>query len=304
MFPIAAFPDYALLDSGGAEKLERFGPLVLRRPDPQALWRPHLEASAWAAADLCFERDLESGGKRGTWRARAKAPALARASEPRWEIGWRGVRCVIQPTPFKHVGIFPEQAANWDLIERAAGCFGGAEPKLLNLFGYTGTASLVAARAGFAVTHVDASKTSLAWLRENLTASSMPADSVRIVLDDALTFALREVRRRARYAAILLDPPHFGRGPKNEVWQFEDHLTPLLEACRALLDERGFLVLSSYAIGFSPLAFQNLLAEFENGRAVADELALAQTAESATVRHLPAGFCARFVRGIDLDIAR
>ncbi|HTF86861.1 MAG TPA: SAM-dependent methyltransferase [Planctomycetota bacterium] len=304
MFPLAEFPDYALIDSGGGEKLERFGDLVLRRPDPQALWRPHRETSVWNAADLSFERDPESGGKRGTWRARPGAPAQARASEPRWQIGWRGLLCVIQPTPFKHVGIFPEQATNWDLIERAGACFAGSKPALLNLFGYTGTASLVAARAGFAVTHVDASKTSLAWLRENQTASGLPPDSLRIVLDDALAFARREVRRRARYAAILLDPPHFGRGPKNEVWQFEEHLAPLLEACRALLDERAFLVLSSYAIGFSPLAFLNLLSEFEGGRAVSDELALAEQRESGAPRYLPAGFCARFVRGIDLEIER
>ena len=303
MFSIAPFPDYALLDSGGGEKLERLGRLVLRRPDPQALWRPHLQAPAWDAADLSFERDPESGGKRGTWRAHGANP-IVRMKEPRWEIGWRGVRCAIQPTAFKHVGIFPEQAANWDLIERSAGCFVGAKSHLLNLFGYTGTASLVAARAGFSVTHVDASKTSLAWLKENVVASGMPADAIRIVLDDALAFAKREVRRKARYAAILLDPPHFGRGPKNETWQFEDHLAPLLEACRALLDERGFLVLSSYAIGFSPLAFQNLLAEFEGGRVIADELALAEERESGPPRFLPAGFCARFVRGIDLDIAR
>lgn len=303
MFPLAEFSDYTLLDSGHGEKLERLGKLVLRRPDPQALWRPHLDSPAWDGADLSFERDLESGGKRGTWRAHGANP-IVRMKEPRWEIGWRGVRCVIQPTPFKHVGIFPEQASNWDLIERAAGCFSGAKPHLLNLFGYTGTASLVASRAGFSVTHVDASKTSLAWLRENLTASGMPADSLRIVLDDALTFARREVRRKVRYAAILLDPPHFGRGPKNEVWQFEEHLSPLLEACRALLDERAFLVLSSYAIGFSPLAFQNLLAEFDGGLVAADELALAESRESGPARYLPAGFCARFVRGIDLDIAR
>ncbi len=304
MFPIAEFPDYALLDSGAGEKLERFGPLVLRRPDPQALWRPHLGESSWAAADLSYERDEASGGKRGSWRVRPGAAPLARAAQPRWEIGWRGVRCVIEPTPFKHVGIFPEQAANWDLIERAARCLPGEKPRLLNLFGYTGTASIVAARAGFAVTHVDASKTSLAWLGENVKASGLPADVVRIVLEDALSFARREVRRQVRYNGILLDPPHYGRGPKGEVWQFEEHLAPLLEACKALLDDSGFLVLSSYAIGFSPLAFSNLLAEFDGGRVVADELALLEARDTGPERYLPAGFCARFVRGLDLDIEK
>ena len=303
MFPIDTDLDYALLDSGGGEKLERFGTLVLRRPDPQALWRRHREPRVWDAADLSFERDPESGGKRGTWRARGSNPVAA-LPEPRWSIGWRKLGFEIRPTAFKHVGVFPEQAANWDLIERAAVCFAGEKPALLNLFGYTGIASLVAARAGFAVTHVDASKASLAWFEVNQQDSCMENVPIRIVLDDALAFARREVRRKARYAAILLDPPHYGRGPKGETWQFEEHLAPMLEACRELLAPRGFLVLSSYAIGFSPLAFSNLLAEFEGGRVVADELALAEERKSGAPRFLPAGFCARFARGIELDIAK
>jgi 23S rRNA (cytosine1962-C5)-methyltransferase len=302
MFQPLPFSDYALLDSGGGEKLERFGAVVLRRPDPQALWRPHLASARWDGADLSFERDPESGGKRGTWRARRGANPVALGEKPRWEIGWRGLRCVIEPTAFKHVGIFPEQAANWDLIERAAVSLGGGKARLLNLFGYTGTASLVAARAGLSVTHVDASKTSLSWLRENLAASKLPEDSVRIVLDDALAFARREVRRKSRYAVILLDPPHYGRGPKHEVWQFEEHLAAILEACGELLDERALLVLSSYAIGFSPIAFENLLMEFPSGRVHADELVLQEERGAGLARYLPAGFCARFVRGLDLDI--
>jgi 23S rRNA (cytosine1962-C5)-methyltransferase len=300
MFRHPEFPEYALLDSGGGEKLERFGALVLRRPDPQALWRPHRSSAEWERADLSFERDPESGGKRGSWRARGSNP-LARAPAPRWSMGFGGVRFWIEPTPFKHVGLFPEQAANWEFLQRAAPRLGAEQPRLLNLFGYTGVSSLVALRAGFAVTHVDASKTSLSWFGENQKESGLSAAPIRLVLDDALAFARREVRRKARYAGILVDPPHYGRGPKGEVWQFEEHIAPLMEACRELLDQRAFLVLSTYAIGFSPLAFCNLLAEFEGGRAVADELALPEERPAGPARFLPAGFCARFVRGFELD---
>jgi 23S rRNA (cytosine1962-C5)-methyltransferase len=206
---------------------------------------------------------------------------------------------VLRPTPFKHVGIFPEQAANWDFVERAAREFGGGERRLLNLFAYTGTASLAAVRAGYAVTHVDASKSSIAWARENLAASGLADDAMRLVLDDALAFAKREVRRGARYDAILLDPPHHGRGPRGETWQFEEDLAPLIDACAKLLAERAILVLSSYAIGYSPLAFENLLAELPGGRVRSDELALP---EESSPRFLPAGFCARWGRGLELDL--
>lgn len=302
MFPVVDFPDHGLLDSGGGEKLERFGKLVLRRPDPQALWRPHLAAREWESADLTFVRDPSSGGKRGTWRSRGSGSG-GRSEERPWSISWRGLSFELRPTSFKHVGVFPEQAAHWSLIERAGAALQGQRPALLNLFGYTGIASLAAARAGFQVTHVDASKTSLAWFETNRAASGLGAAPIRVVLDDALAFARRELRRKASYAGILLDPPHHGRGPKGEIWQFEEHLSPLLEACRGLLQPRGFLVLSSYAIGFSPLAFANLLAEFDGGRAVADELVLAEQRTDGVARFLPAGFAARFARGIDLDLA-
>ena len=149
---------------------------------------------------------------------------------------------MLKPTAFKHVGLFPEQAANWDWLANKARGLGDA-PRLLNLFAYTGMASIVAAQSGYAVTHVDASKTSLAWARENAAASGLAGDAMRVVLDDALAFARREVRRGSRYAGILLDPPHHGRGPKGETWQLEEHLAPIIEACGELLEERAFLVL-------------------------------------------------------------
>lgn len=299
-FAPSPFDDYELVDSGGGEKLERYGPIVVRRPDPQALWRPRASASEWDAAHLRFERDEESGGRRGRWIESRAAPPFARGEHAGWPIRWRNAVSVVRPTSFKHLGLFPEQAANWDWIVRARAEFDAPRPRLLNLFGYTGVASIVAAQAGYEVTHVDASKTSLAWMKENARASGLADDALRIILDDALAFARRDGRRGARYHGIVLDPPHHGRGPKGELWQFEDHIAPLVEACAALLESRAWLVLSTYAIGFSPLSLANLLAP-HGERLAAGELVLRERVEGAgEPRKLPCGFCARVWRGIEL----
>jgi 23S rRNA (cytosine1962-C5)-methyltransferase len=295
LFAQPELADHELLDSGEGEKLERFGEVVLRRPDPQALWRRGAPAGAWEAAHLVFERDPDSGGKRGRWRASPQAPDAARGTAP-WTVRWNGLAFLLRPTPFKHVGLFPEQAANWSWVEALAPRL-GARPRLLDLFGYTGAASLVAARAGFEVTHVDASKASLAWMGDNARASGTADGAVRIVLDDALSFARREVRRGARYDGILLDPPHHGRGPRGERWQLEEHLGALLETCARLVTERAFLVLSTYAVGLSPLAVHNLLAALGEGEVESGALALRET--GAGRRFLPCGSCARWWRGLD-----
>ena len=302
-FPHPALADHELLDSGEGEKLERFGPVVVRRPDPQALWRRRRSQREWEAAHLAFERDPESGGKRGLWRASPQAPREAQGREPAWKVRCGDAVCVVRPTPFKHLGLFPEQAANWDWLRAARPLLAAERPRLLNLFGYTGTASVLALRAGIEVTHVDASKTSLAWARENLAASGLAPESMRVLLDDALSFVQREQRRGARYHAILLDPPHHGRGPRGERWQLEEHLAPLVEACGLLLEERALLVLSTYAVGASPLAFANLLAELPGGRVAAGELAIPESGANGTPRLLPCGFCARFWRGVELGDA-
>ncbi|HED65141.1 MAG TPA: SAM-dependent methyltransferase [Planctomycetes bacterium] len=292
VFVHPAFPDHALLDSGGGEKLERFGRFTLVRPDPQAIWsraRPEL----WERADLVFERTSDRGGR---WKARSGAPKSLRGENAGWRIEYRGAGIEIRPTPFKHVGLFPEQAANWEWIrersarlERSAG-----RPRLLNLFGYTGVASVLAARSGLEVTHVDASRTSLSWMRDNMTASGLAPDAIRILREDALEFVRREVRRGARYEAVLLDPPHYGRGPRGEKWVFEERIAQLLGACARLLTDRSLLVLSSYAIGTSPLAMANLLGELGEGEVEAGELALP---EEGGTRLLPCGFTARWSRG-------
>jgi 23S rRNA (cytosine1962-C5)-methyltransferase len=292
IFEPCAFPDHALLDSGAGEKLERFGEVVLVRPDPQALWRRRLAGKEWQRADLVFVRESDRGGR---WQRAGKRTELES-----WPLEFDGARFWARPTPFKHVGVFPEQAPNWRwMLEKLGAAGEGA--RVLNLFGYTGVASLLARRAGAEVTHVDASRLALSWARENAELSGLGAEGLRWVLEDALAFARREARRGARYTGVLLDPPHYGRGPKGEKWQLETSLVPLLEACRGLLAEKSFLVLSSYAVGYTALSFWNLLDEFEggtveSGTVEAGELVLREEGERG--RPLPCGFAARWSRDL------
>jgi len=286
IFEQPVFEDYELIDSGNGRKLERFGHRILDRPDPQALWEPS-SSESWERADLRFERESDRGGR---WERPSRT--VARPTEAQWPVAFGEARLLIRPTPFKHVGLFPEQASNWvwvaEELERM-----GERPRLLNLFGYTGAGSVLAAKAGARVTHVDASRTTLAWVRDNLELSGLPADGIRIVLEDALRFVRREVRRGARYAGILIDPPHYGRGPKGEKWRFEFDIQALIREASKLLAENSFLVLSTYAIGFSALSLYGLLAELEGGRARTGELALVETRGD---RLLPCGSCARWQR--------
>jgi len=284
---------YELLDSGGGEKLERFGEVLLQRPDPQALWRPAHGRERWADADLYFVRESDRGGR---WEARRTAPPAARGKDARWPMAIGGGRFLVRPTPFKHVGVFPEQAPNWELVAALRDRFERPRPRLLNLFGYTGVASVLAAQARYEVTHVDASKTSVSWTRENAELSGLPSDALRLVVDDALGFTRREGRRKSRYSVVLLDPPHHGRGPKGETWQFEEHAAELVAALPAVLEERALVVLSTYAIGCSPLSLENLLCELGPGELESGELALAP--RDPALPTLPAGFCARWRRGL------
>jgi len=285
-FDFPGVDGYSLLDSGNAEKLERFGPFVLRRPDPQALWRPRLSQEEWNNADFNFVREDDRGGR---WKKK-------RSNQPiEWPLEVQGAQFRIHPTPFKHVGLFPEQASNWAWVEERRIQLGLERPKLLNLFGYTGAASILAAKAGWFVTHVDASKASLDWASANAKASDVASDGIRWLLEDALKFVEREVRRGNHYHGILLDPPHYGRGPKGEKWQFQDGIARLLDGCNKLLDSTPgtFLVLSTYAIGFSPMAFDNMLSEFGDGEVHSGELWIP---EGDGTRRLPCGFCSRWQR--------
>lgn len=294
----AAFPanlpeSYELVDSGEGEKLERFGAVLLRRPDPQALWRRQLPPQRWNAADLVFVRESDRGGR---WEVQRSAPPEARGKEASWPMAIGAGRFLVRPTPFKHVGVFPEQAPNWALVSALRERFGEKRPRLLNLFGYTGVASVLAAQAGYEVTHVDASKTAVGWTRENAELSGLPANALRLIVDDAVAFTRRETRRKAHYAVVLLDPPHHGRGPKGETWQFEEHVAALVAELPALLEERALVVLSTYAIGCSPLSLENLLRELGPGELESGELVLAP--RDPALRSLPAGFCARWSRGL------
>jgi 23S rRNA (cytosine1962-C5)-methyltransferase len=243
--------DYELLDTGDGEKLERFGKYVVRRPEPQAIWRKSLNEGVWQSADASFLRDTKSE-ERGEWRLKPSMPS-------RWSVGFdyknMHLRMRLALTSFKHVGIFPEQAANWmfiyDSIEELKSK-GIERPKVLNLFAYTGGATLAARAAGADVTHVDSVKQVVTWSRENMEQSSL--DGVRWIVEDATKFVEREVRRGNRYNAIILDPPAYGRGANGEKWVLEDDICNMLECCAALLEkEDAFLVFNLYSMGLSAM---------------------------------------------------
>ena len=253
------FPDYELIDSGDFEKLERFGRFVTRRPEPQAVWHRSLDESKWRElADASFLRTSSSkSDERGEWQCRRTMP-------DRWTVeysyGGMNLKMRLALTSFKHVGIFPEQAANWNFIhdriveqrER------GVAPKVLNLFAYTGGATLAARAAGADVTHVDSVKQVVTWSRENMEQSGL--EGVRWIVEDALKFVRREVRRGNRYDGIILDPPAYGRGANGEKWVLEENIAEMLECCAALLSpDHGFLVLNLYSMGLSALLARTAL---------------------------------------------
>ena len=243
--------DYALLDSGQGRKLERFGALTLDRPEEQAIWTPRLGSAVWGNADAIFTGDTDEEGA-GRWKRR---PGLAES----WTCKHEAIRFSCRFTSFRHVGVFPEQEAHWSFMrERLKVRMEGERRSLLNLFGYTGIASLVAAEAGAEVTHVDASKKAIAWARDNQALSGLEDKPIRWIVDDAQKFVAREVRRGKRYHGILLDPPKYGRGPKGEVWDLFQNLPDILRLCRELIEPGGFLILTAYAIRASFLSFDRL----------------------------------------------
>ena len=243
------FGDYELLDTGDFEKLERFGRYVTRRPEPQAIWRRSLAEEEWRRmADASFRRDARSD-ERGEWR-------LAPGMPDRWVVEYAYKRMRLRMrlglTSFKHVGIFPEQAANWNFIYDNCVRMRAEErtPKVLNLFAYTGGATLAARAAGADTTHVDSVKQVVTWARENMEQSGL--EGVRWIVEDALKFVQREVRRGNRYNGIILDPPAYGRGANGEKWILEDNIGEMLECCARLLEPCGaFLVLNLYSMGLS-----------------------------------------------------
>jgi 23S rRNA (cytosine1962-C5)-methyltransferase len=251
-----SWPDYELIDVGEGRKLERFGSVVVDRPEPQALWMKTAPPDVWAASDLAFEAPVDQDS--GRWTQRNAVPHA-------WSVQFGRVTALCRATSFRHVGVFPEQASHWRwIVERIENA---RRPlNLLNLFGYTGIASLLAAGAGATVTHVDASKKAIAWARENQLASGLDASLVRWICDDAKAFVRRELRRGRRYDAIILDPPNYGRGPKGEIWSLFDDLPLLLKDCRNLLsDDPSFILTSVYAVRLSLFSLAEVMKDIDDG---------------------------------------
>jgi 23S rRNA (cytosine1962-C5)-methyltransferase len=280
---------YELIDSGDGEKLERFGEFTLRRPDPQVLWRKNLEEAHWKLADASFIRD----GHNTKWKTKEGLPKewviemLARPD------GGSGLKFVISPTAFKHTGLFPEQEPNWlwikEQVKKA-----GRPIKILNLFGYTGGATLAGLSAGAEVTQVDSSKSAITWAKQNAEASKLDDKKVRWIEDDARKFVQREIKRGVKYDAIIMDPPAFGHGANNELWKIEEDFLSLLDLCAQILSDKPlFVLVNGYSAGYSALAYKNSLLSFQKkfgGEIESGELALE---ESKSGRLLPAGIFAK-----------
>ena len=322
--------EYALLDSGDGMKLERYGDaqtgVKVARPDPQALWRKNLSEKEWRSADAYFAKDKdankksslnesgESESERGKW-------VISRPNLPEtWPISFGDLKMNIKLTPFKHTGIFPEQLNNWlwcrevikDEILHRKGKLSQSnsqtdsqnnqnnsenpdnKPTVLNLFGYTGGASLSAALGGASVTHVDASRAAITWANDNAKSSGLEEAPIRWILDDAFAFVKREIRRGKKYDAIIMDPPSYGRGAKGEIWKIEDHFLDFFEDCLKLLSDTPlFVVVNGYAAGYSAIAYANnmkVLTERYGGTLESGELTL--TAEDGRI--LPCGIVSRW----------
>ncbi|MEK7081322.1 MAG: class I SAM-dependent methyltransferase [Patescibacteria group bacterium] len=264
--------DYELLDTGEGEKLEKFGKYIFVRPYEDAIWPKTFSAEEWNKADGKFWTSKQgakdkrarlasmSNTSRGGWKMNGKI-------EPKWEMSYKDIKFFASPTPFRHLKFFPEQAAHWDFIEKkisaqGGSASGGKKVKFLNLFGYTGVASLFALRAGAEVTHLDASKQTLIWAKENQEISGLGKLPMRIIADDAIKFLEREEKRGNKYDCVIMDPPKFGRGPKGEIWKIEEMLPKLLSQVRKILSDKPlFVILTSYAIDSSSLSLGYALSE-------------------------------------------
>jgi 23S rRNA (cytosine1962-C5)-methyltransferase len=270
---------YQLIDSGNFKKLEQVGPYRMVRPSPQAVWEPRLAEREWQRVDATYTRFTGGDGK---WQVSNRKMAS------HWKISFAGFSLVIERTDFGHLGIFPEQLTNWHRLQTIVKD-AGRQLSILNLFAYTGASSLACAAAGAKVVHVDASKTSVNWARENAQESGLGDAPIRWIVDDVRKFVERELRRGSRYDGIILDPPSYGRGAEGEVWKIEDHLVPLLASLKQLCSEQfKFLLLSAHSPSYSPLALHNLVGGFrgENSVVTCEEMVIP---EESSERMLPSG---------------
>ena len=246
---------YRLIDSGNFEKLEKFGDFTLSRPEPQAVWDKSLPQAEWEKIASAFFRKEKNNPEKGQWE-------LKKGMAERWFMDYKHVQLnltfKLALSSFKHVGIFPEQATNWDFIYEKTKLIAQPQPRVLNLFAYTGGASLAAKSAGADVVHVDSVKQVVSWSRENMEASKL--DNIRWVVEDALKYVKREVKRGSIYQGLILDPPAYGRGPDGEKWVLEENINELLKLCSQLLDEkRHYFIINLYSLGFSALIVDNLI---------------------------------------------
>jgi len=279
--------DYELIDSGEGEKLERYGEYVFHRPDPEALWNKRLGKEVWESAHFKFVRR----GNNTKWISKTGVPKD-------WNITFGGLDFCIRPTSFKHTGLFPEQLSNWKWMEEVIrkNIKSYDRPiQVLNLFAYTGGATLACAKAGAEVCHVDGSKTSVAWARENALLSGLDDKPIRWIIEDVIVFLKREIKRGRRYDGIVMDPPSFGHGPKDELWKIEESFPLLMRLCREILsDEPLFIIINGYTAGYSPITYENNLKDIMRdfkGKIETGELAIEETNSD---RLLPCGIFARW----------
>ncbi|MEO3944473.1 class I SAM-dependent methyltransferase [Gorillibacterium sp. CAU 1737] len=277
--------DYELMDTGGGEKLERWGGFVLRRPDPQIIWPIANENALWKNVSAHYHRSASGGGR---WEELVKLPE-------RWTISYKELRFHIKPTSFKHTGLFPEQAANWDwMMDKIRQA--GRPIRVLNLFAYTGGATVACSAAGAEVVHVDAAKGMVQWAKENATLSGLADQPIRYITDDVFKFVAREERRGSKYDAIIMDPPSYGRGPNGEMWKLENDLYRFVESTtRILSDNPLFFLINSYTTGLSASVLTNILSmTLKNrygGKLMSDEIGLPITASGL---YLPCGILGRW----------
>ena len=284
MYIADGWEDYEVLDTGEGEKLERWGKILLRRPDPQGIW-PAEDAALWKKADAHYHRSAQGGG---AWERMRDFPE-------QWTIRYRDLTFRVRPTGFKHTGLFPEQAVNWDWM-RGLIAGAGRPVRVLNLFAYTGGATAACLAAGAEVCHVDAAKGMVQWAKENAQLSGLGSKPARYIVDDALKFVLREQRRGRTYEGILMDPPSYGRGPDGQVWKLENEVFSLVEECAKLLSEAPlFFLINGYTTGLQPAVLRNLLIKTvvraRGGRAEADEVGLPVTRGGVV---LPCGAAGRW----------
>ena len=277
--------DYECIDAGNGEKLERWGNVILRRPDPQAMWYTD-DYSKWKNVDGFYHRS-KSGG--GNWEFFTKLDEF-------WTIDYKGLTFKVSPTGFKHTGLFPEQAVNWDfMMDKIKNS--NHKIKVLNLFSYTGAATMACSKAGADVVQVDASKGMTEWAKENMKLSHLENNSIRFIVDDCLKFVKREARRGNKYDAIVMDPPSYGRGPNKEVWKFEDNIYKLIEACMEILSDKPlFFLINSYTTGVSAIVLENILKttilkKYPNGHVDSGDIGLPITNNNLV---LPCGIYGRY----------